>query len=79
MPMHIENVSLLYNTGNCAADDCPGVSRGGGGIVVTGTVLDAATLAGMEGVGADETAVWVPIDVLDPAKLRRLQEYGGDL
>ncbi|HEV2928900.1 MAG TPA: hypothetical protein VGW74_09415 [Propionibacteriaceae bacterium] len=77
MAMDIETVTHLFKTGESAVGNCPGVSRGGGGFVVTGKVLTDATLARVKDLGDDEVAVWVPIDVLDPERLSGLSEFGG--
>ncbi len=77
MAMDIENVQHLYKTGESTVGNCPGVARGGGGFLVTGKAVTAATAGRVPDVGSDEAVVLVPIDVLDPARLSGLSEFGG--
>lgn len=48
------------NTGNC-----PAMYEAPGGYVVQGKMLDACTRAQLRDLGGDETAVFVPANVID--------------
>jgi hypothetical protein len=57
----------------CANNDCPALYEVEGGHIVVGKILDAADLdqvraagaAHNSGIGADETAIFVPANVLN--------------
>ena len=48
------------NTGNC-----PAMYEAPGGYVIQGKLLDAETRAQLRDLGGDETAVFVPANVID--------------
>ena len=57
------------NVGNC-----PAMYEAPGGYVVQGKALDAATRAQLRDLGDDETAVFVPANVID-----RISGFARDL
>ena len=67
-------LQYLWKTGESQVENCPALyrvtSEGRDGYVVQGKHLDAETRAQLRQLGDDETAVFVPADVLD--KLRAL-------
>jgi len=51
------------NVGNC-----PAMYKAPGGYVIQGTMLDDATRAQLRDLGSNETAVFVPANVIDRIK-----------
>ncbi len=68
-----DNIKFLWKTGDSGNGDCPSIIEVDGGYVLVGKKLDAPTtaqivevgLANNSGVGTDETAVFLPADVID--------------
>nr|WP_221374444.1 hypothetical protein [Actinoplanes polyasparticus] len=66
-------VKFMWKTGSSGNGDCPSIMEVDGGYVLVGKNLDAATTeqiqaagrASNSGIGADETAVFLPADVID--------------
>jgi len=70
-------IEFQFKTAGSTIEGCPARYRvldGQGGYVIQGKKLDAATLAMVDDLGTanhspladDETAVWVPADIIDP-------------
>jgi hypothetical protein len=65
-------ITRLWKRNGSGDGGCPALYRADdGGYVVQGVTLDEATRAQLQEVAGDETAVWVPADVLD--RLRDLR------
>lgn len=68
-----DKIEWLWKTRGSGDGDCPSLMRADGGYVVVGRDLDADSVAQIRavgranhsGVGSDETAVFVPADVID--------------
>lgn len=61
-------IAFQWKTGDSNTGNCPArykVTSAEGGYVVQGRELDEATMAKLRDLGDDETAVWVPADVID--------------
>ena len=63
--MHIE---FMWKDESSYTGNCPAMYRTEGGYVVQGKVLDAETRAQLRDLGGDETAVFVPANVIDKIK-----------
>ncbi|MFI5895623.1 lipid A biosynthesis lauroyl acyltransferase [Actinoplanes sp. NPDC051513] len=74
-----DNIEWLWKTWGSGDGDCPSIMKVDGGYVLVGKNLDSGTIeqvaavgrANNSGIGADETAVFLPADVID-----RLRELG---
>lgn len=66
-------IEFMWKTGHSGNGDCPSLMKVDGGYVTVGKTLDADTLAQIHavgrannsGIGPDETAVFIPADVID--------------
>jgi hypothetical protein len=66
-------IEFLWKTENSGNGDCPSILKVDGGYVLVGKNLDEQTTAQIatagrannSGVGSDETAVFLPADVID--------------
>jgi hypothetical protein len=61
-------IEFIRKTRDSWSGNCPALYRvkgPEGGYVVQGKTLDAETRAQLRELGADETGVWVPDDVID--------------
>jgi hypothetical protein len=73
------NIEFLWKTGESGNGDCPSLMKVEGGYIGVGRILDGDTLAQIHavgrannsGIGAGETAVFIPADVID-----RIRELG---
>jgi hypothetical protein len=61
----MRNLTFMWKDSNSVTGDCPAVYQVEDGYVVQGKVLDPAELAQLRDQGPDETAVFVPANVLD--------------
>lgn len=67
------NIHFMWKTGDSGNGDCPSLMQVDGGYITVGKTLDPDTLAQIHavgrannsGIGADETAVFLPADVID--------------
>lgn len=74
-----DNIEWLWKTISSGDGDCPSLMKVDGGYLAVGKTLDADTAeqaaavgrAHNSGIGADETAVFIPADVID-----RIRELG---
>jgi hypothetical protein len=64
-------IEFLWKDGESGAGGCPAIYKAPGGYVVQGKNLDAETSAQLRQVANDETAIYVPANILD-----RLQDLG---
>lgn len=62
---------FLWKDSGSGVTHCPALYEADGGFVVQGKLLDEATRAQLRQLGEDETAVWVPANVLE-----RLRDLG---
>ena len=68
-----ELIEFLWKSGNSGNGDCPSILKVDGGYVLVGKNLDEEATAQIRavghsnnsGIGADETAVFLPADVID--------------
>jgi hypothetical protein len=68
-----ENIQFLWKTSASGNGDCPSILKVDGGYVLVGKNLDEQTAAQIaavgrahnSGIGIDETAVFLPADVID--------------
>ena len=66
-------LKFLWKTEDSGNGDCPSLFKTDGGYIAVGKILNsedldqvhAAGRANNSGIGADETAVFIPADVLD--------------
>jgi ADP-ribose pyrophosphatase YjhB (NUDIX family) len=58
-------IEFMWKTGDSNTGNCPAMYAAPGGYVVQGKMLDDATRAQLRDLGGDETAVFVPADVID--------------
>ncbi|GIM96216.1 hypothetical protein [Paractinoplanes toevensis] len=71
--MSFDWIKFLWKSGDSGNGDCPSIMEVDGGYVLVGKVLDEQALAQVHtvgrannsGIGADETAVFLPADVID--------------
>ncbi len=71
--MNVDWIKFLWKTGDSGNGDCPSLIKVDGGYVTVGKILSADELAQItavgrannSGIGADETAVFLPADVID--------------
>lgn len=67
------NIDFMWKTRGSGNGDCPSLMKVDGGYITVGKTLDAETLAQIHavgkahdsGIGPDETAVFLPADVID--------------
>lgn len=67
------DLAFLWKTGESGNGDCPSLFKTDGGYIAVGKLLNSEDLdqvaalgrANNSGIGADETAVFIPADVLD--------------
>jgi hypothetical protein len=64
-------ITFMWKTGPSNVGNCPAIYRAPGGYVVQGKALGPATRGQLRELGDDETAVFVPADVID-----RIREDG---
>jgi hypothetical protein len=73
------DLSFLVGDTGSGGGNCPAIVRAPGGYVVVGKLLDAGTLAGVrevtaahgKGTGPDETAVFIPDNLIDQIRAAR--------
>lgn len=58
-------IKKLWKDSGSGFTNCPTLYETDGGYVVQGAMLDAETASQLDQVGENETAVWVPANVLD--------------
>jgi len=58
-------IKYLWKTSDSNTGNCPAMYEAPGGYVVQGKTLDGETRAQLRDLGGDETAVFVPADVID--------------
>jgi hypothetical protein len=58
-------IKYLWKTSGSNTGNCPAMYEAPGGYVVQGKMLDGETRAQLRDLGGDETAVFVPADVID--------------
>lgn len=58
-------IHKMWKTGESKTGGCPALYKTDGGYVVQGIKLDQPTTAQLQDLADDETAVFVPADVLD--------------
>ena len=58
-------IRFMWKDAGSNVGNCPAMYEGTGGYVVQGKALDAATRAQLRDLGDDETAVFVPANVID--------------
>lgn len=58
-------IRFMWKDADSNVGDCPAIYEAPGGYVVQGKFLDDVTRAQLRQVGTDETAVFVPANVLD--------------
>jgi hypothetical protein len=61
----MRDLEFLWKDRSSGGGGCPAIYRTDGGYVVQGIKLDDATRDQLRQLGADETAVFVPANVLD--------------
>jgi hypothetical protein len=69
----MRDLEFMWKDGNSGNGDCPALYKVEGGHIVVGKLLDADDLAQVRnvgeannsGIGTDETAVFLPANVLD--------------
>ena len=61
----MRKITFMWKWNGSGVNNCPALYETDGGYVVQGIVLSEADRAQLHHVGADETAVFVPADVLD--------------
>ena len=69
--IRIGKLTFLWKADDSRTGNCPGLHRvedSIGGYVVVGTNTDLSVRELIAEIGDDETAVWVPADVLDRLK-----------
>jgi hypothetical protein len=59
------DITFMWKDADSNVGDCPALYEAAGGYVVQGKLLDDDTRAKLRDLGADETAVFVPANVLD--------------
>jgi hypothetical protein len=67
------DLEFLWKTSDSGNGDCPSLFKTTGGYIAVGKILNSDDLAQVHtagrannsGIGADETAVFIPADVLD--------------
>jgi hypothetical protein len=66
----IERIEYMWKDTGSGGGGCPSLSKthGPDGYAVVGKIVDAETLAKIPQIADDETAVWVPANVLDRLK-----------
>lgn len=64
------DLEFMWKDRDSTSGDCPALYKTDGGYVVQGKFLDEETRASLRQLGKDETAVFVPANVLD--RLRNL-------
>ncbi len=63
--MEIEEIEFMWKDGGSNVGNCAALYRVPGGYVVQGKALSEGTLARLRDLGADESGVFVPDNVLD--------------
>ena len=58
-------IRFMWKDAGSNVGNCPAMYEAPGGYVVQGKALDAATRAQLRDLGGDETAVFVPANVID--------------
>ena len=61
-------IRFMWKDEGSQVGDCPAIYEAPGGYVVQGKLLDAGTRAQLRQLGGDETAVFVPANVIDRIK-----------
>lgn len=61
----MRQLTFMWKDSSSVTGDCPALYEVEGGYVVQGKILEPAELAQLRDHGADETAVFVPANVLD--------------
>lgn len=64
-------IKFLWKDSGSNVRNCPAMYEAPGGYIVQGKVLDAGTRAQLRDLGGDETAVFVPANVIE-----RIREAG---
>jgi hypothetical protein len=68
-----QKIEFMWKSGESGNGDCPSIMAVDGGYVLVGKNLDETTIAQIHsvgrannsGIGTDETAVFLPADVID--------------
>ena len=58
-------IKFLWKDSGSNTGNCPAMYEAPGGYVIQGKLLDDATRAQLRDLGGDETAVFVPANVID--------------
>ena len=58
-------IKFMWKTGDSNVGNCPAMYEAPGGYVVQGKLINDETRAQLRDLGGDETAVFVPADVID--------------
>jgi hypothetical protein len=58
-------IRFMWKDAGSNVGNCPAMYEAPGGYVIQGKELDAATRAQLRDLGGDETAVFVPANVID--------------
>lgn len=61
----MRDLTFLWKDRESAGGECPALYATDGGYVVQGKTLDAGTHAQLRDLGDDESAIFVPANVLD--------------
>ena len=61
-------VRFMWKARESITGNCPALYEADGGYVVQGKILGPGTTASLRDLGTDETAVWVPANVIDRIK-----------
>lgn len=64
-------IKRLWKTSQSKSGQCPALYETDGGYVVQGKILDQETAAQLVEMAGDETAVFVPADVIDRIRQAR--------
>lgn len=63
--MEFEKITFMWKDRNSNIGDCPALYEVDGGYIVQGKLLGGQTKGRLRDLGKDETAVFVPANVLD--------------
>jgi hypothetical protein len=58
-------IKFMWKTGGSNVGNCPAIYEADGGYVVQGKLIDGETRGQLRDLGGDETAVFVPADVIE--------------
>ena len=66
--MHFDQIEFMWKDSDSVVEGCPALYRVPGGYVVQGVTLDDSTMAQLRQLAGNESAVFVPENVIERIK-----------